>query len=152
LGESFEVFLLPVDRIPAAADPGGLAKTLQRTGHWHHQVLVDGKAWGYARSATLGSAQHQQSVQHVLASRLAGKVAKATEAIDAGRPEDDTKARFVTIPAYQVHAFLLEGPRATEVFVVDSPHAQNGPQEGKFYTETEFLQRLLAATHIQGIR
>jgi len=152
LGESFEIFLLGAGDIAAAAQPGGgLANVIRRTSHWHHQIIANGKALGFARSTEPSSTQSEWSVQKLFASNLASEIATAVDRIDRERPEDDAEARLVFVPSYHLHAFLLESPRGSEVLVVDSHYSESGLEAGQFYAETEFLKRLSGVPRIRGL-
>jgi hypothetical protein len=152
LGESFEIFSLDAGDISTAAQPGvGLGNVIRRTSHWHHQIIANGKALGFARSTEPGSPQGEWSVDRLFASNLASEIAAAVDRLDRERPEDDTEARLVFVPSHHLHAFLLESPRGSEVLVVNSPYSGSGPEAGQFYAETEFLRRLSALPRIRGL-
>jgi hypothetical protein len=151
LAESFEVFLLSAEDIPAATKREiGLTKVLRRTSQWHHQIVADGKALGFARTTEPSGERSEWSIHSLFKSDLASKIARATHRIDKERPEHDTEVKFLFVPAYHLYAFLLESPRGSHVLVIDSPFSELSHGRG-FYTQTEFLERLMAVRRIRGL-
>jgi hypothetical protein len=152
IGESFELYMIPGDAIPQAVANGSIYSVVERTGSWHHQVDVNGEPLGMAQSAAPGAIQNRWSLQSFFLSPYASKIAKATEKIDAERPDDETEALFITIPAYQLDIFLLRGTEIDEVYLVSCEEEErNGFIEGKFYSEEEFLVKLAAMPIIDGL-
>ena len=119
LGESFALYSLGPDDIERGLAGGGdLTQLARATGRWHHQIKVDKKAVGFARSACEGEADFE--VRQIYLSELAKYVDEAITWIDdyeAKNPYDaeaDPVVRLLTVPAYQVHAFWLCRPGAEE--------------------------------------
>lgn len=171
LAESFGIFSLTTPGIKKATQEGiGLAEVIQGTGRWHHQILAGGKPVGFATSIEPSGKQEDWSVQSAFVSELAAKIEDAVQQIDAQWPEDTTEVRFVVVPAYHLHFFLIESKEKTkskkttgkkplskkpagksEVFVIDSPFSSPGPEQGKLYEEHRFLESLQAVPRVRGI-
>ncbi len=148
--ESFEIFQLPASSISAAAiNPRGMTEFLRRTGRWHHQIVQNGVAVGFAHSGPARVFHGGWAIHSVFASPLAAKVARAIEIIDRQRPADDLEAVYVTIPAYKIVCFLLRGYLSEEIFVVSS--ATPAVEEGKFYSARDFLDALMKSQRIRGL-
>jgi hypothetical protein len=167
LAESFEIFLLAAADIVKAARQG-LAKVIRRTGNWHHQIGAGGTPMAFARSTEPSRKQTDWSVSSVFVSELASKIEEAVKRIDAERPDEKTVVRFVDLPAYHTHFFLIESPIKAkgrpkknrgkkekacqrEAFVIASPFSAPGPEQGRFYGEDQFLKSLRAVGSIRGI-
>jgi len=152
VGESFEVYILPASEIAQASQTaGGLLKALQRTGDWHHQISVRGASSAFARSGVIGPVDQEWSVQSLFISDIAAKIDAAVAQIDSEHAHDDAEVLFVAVPAYHVHAFVVEHSGKPNVLVVDSPYKAPGPEEKTLYSEAAFLASLLAVPHIQGL-
>ena len=152
LGESFEMYMLPGDRIPKSAKAAwSLVDNLQRTGQWHHQVLVNDKPTAAAHSGALGPAHSEWSLQGVFASKLAGKIDDAIKKIHHRYPQGDVMVRLVEVPAFHVSVFSLEGKGTRKVYVVDSPYDSPGPKEGRTYSEQQFLKCLNSVPQVRGL-
>jgi len=152
LEESFEIWLLRADELSAVRSTSpDLSTHLSNTGRWHHQVTQNGEPVGYALSGPAVDFNAQWSLHGVFASPLAKKVRRAVAKIDRERPQEDLEAFYVVIPAYRIVCFLLRGYAADEVFVVKSTSAAGGPEEGKFYTPSDFLAALSKIRQVAGI-
>jgi len=149
LAESFEIYLLRVEDIARGWEERGLAKIIQPTGQWHHQIHADGKPFAFARSALSDQTQGEWSVQSLFRSELAAKFARVIQHVDKERAERETELKLFSAPAYHLYAFLLEHSRESHVLVIDSPFA--GLKSGTEISEADFLARLQALRPIQGL-
>jgi hypothetical protein len=152
LGESFEIWSLRVNGVisDGASNPD-LSRYLFSTGNWHHQILQNGVAVGYAVSGPSASFGGGWSLLGLFASDLAKKVARAIVKIDRERSQDDIEAYYVVVPSHKLVCLFLRSYSFDEVFVVSSTHVAPGPKEGEFYTPGEFIKSLSLLTHVRGL-
>src|ERR1700735_4119307 len=70
--ESFEILVLPIERISSAVlTPGRLSELLLKTGNWHHQISQDGRTVGFALSGATGTVRNGWLLRAVFAAELA---------------------------------------------------------------------------------
>jgi hypothetical protein len=146
--ETFAVWTLSVEQIEEGLQTGAdLVRLAKPTGRWHHQVVCDGKAVGFAR--TLSESGSGLDVCQLYVSDLAKHIDAAVAWVDEFEEKQPDYAEsnplvlLLYVPSYQTHAFLLvkwldegsltrrllEDPKAdpggesvsTDVLIIDAP-------------------------------
>jgi hypothetical protein len=130
IGASFEVWTL------ASLSAPDLLNAMRFTGAFHHQLLSNGGAVGYARSRKDGLRWDVSVFVSDLAVRLG-------EAIDQADPlvTQDCVTRLFIAEQYQLYALWFDGA-PQELFVLASFGAISGSIDPGFIVGTEMLQRL----------
>jgi hypothetical protein len=145
--ETFELCMIQGDAFPVSKGDR-LSTIVRRTGSWQHLIKSKGKPIGIAHSAAPGPLEDHWSVQNFFISPIAAKIARAVAKIDKVRPGGDIGITLVTVPSKQVDFFLLRRPRKTEVYLIKGRDKSTGLVEGRFYTETRFLEMLSSTSNI----
>lgn len=181
LGESFALYSLGAEDIENGLLYGAdLTKLARATERWHHQVKVDKKPVGFARSTCKGDADFE--VQQIYLSELARYVDEAITWIDRqeeqnpGDAESDPVVRLLVVPVYQVHAFWLCKPGAdvkpyaaasnaatrvgsgawpkggeSHVLVIDAPRHLDGLRPDTLLGSKEFLEAFRGKEQFGGL-
>jgi hypothetical protein len=147
--ETFELCMIQGDAFPLAKGER-LSTVVRRTGGWQHLVKSNGRPVGIAHSAAPGPLESSWSVQSFFVTPISVKIARAVAKIDKMRAAEDIEVTLVTVPSKQVDFFLLQSPNKTEVFLIVARDKSTGLIEGRFYSETRFLNLLSSAPNIMG--
>ncbi len=151
LRETFALWMLEASDVIAPTND--LTRLVKNLGVWHHQIASAGNPVAFARSRPLGSDAASWSIREVSTSKLAAAIDDAISWIDANIP-DPLTVRLVTIPAYNVYAFLLYDEADTskqKVVVISAPPGTRTLTTHKVYSSQEFLDALRATQHIRGL-
>jgi hypothetical protein len=142
LAETFEFYLLPEDAVPTAMETRDLKPHLHRTGSWMHLIKSRGRPLGIAHSSAQGSARSRWSLQNFFLAPVAPKIARAVDRIDTARTSESIEVTLIAVPSYQLDFFLLNDGEQSEIFVIACHEDEREYEEGQFYSQEEFLQRL----------
>jgi hypothetical protein len=148
--ETFELCMIQGDVFPLGKGER-LSTIVKRTGSWQHLIKSKGKPIGIAHSAAPGSLQDIWSVQNFFVTPISAKIARAVAKIDSTRAKDNIEVTLVTVPSKLVDFFLLRRSKKTEVYLIVGRDKSTGLVEGRFYTETRFLNLLSSAPDSMGI-
>jgi hypothetical protein len=146
LGETFDVWSL--------SDVGGpkydIAAAAVSENVYHHQLLQNNEAVGFARSQLLAD-QNAREVIQVFHSRLAQRIEEAI--VDVDRLDtSDALARLLFAPQYQVSAFWLVGPAGqNRCYVIQCPPTLRYVKRGELIEAADFLRQLELERPVIGI-
>jgi len=73
---------------------------------------------------------------------VAPKIARAVDRIDTARTSESIEVTLIAVPSYQLDFFLLNDGEQSEIFVIACHEDEREYEEGQFYSQEEFLQRL----------
>ncbi len=146
LGETFDVWSL--------ADVGGprydIAAVAVSEHVYHHQLLQNNEAVGFARSQLLADQSAREVIQ-VFQSRLAQRIEEAIVDVDRLVTTDDL-ARLLFAPRYQVSAFWLVGTDGHHrCYVIQCPPTLRYVKRGELVESADFLRQLELERPIVGI-
>lgn len=155
LGESFELWLLGADDVESSGRWPDLAKLATPTGRTHHQIKLDQRGMGFARSLKSDDGSEDYSVRELFVSQLAGEIDRAIDWIDRHEDElrGDPLVRLLFAPAYQVYAFWLYEQQSGEssVLLVSSPPQFFDLGREQLLDGVEFIMSLRANKPIAGV-
>ena len=147
LGETFEVWMLGKDKI---MDQGNDVRSLaHNTHHLYHQLFLDGKPEGFARSKQSGTDPDKWEFASLFLAPLAGEIDKAISWVDDNF-KTDSQVVLLSVPTYFLHALWLMND--TDHFLLASfPPEYKFFQYRRFYDPEDFLDTLRRQNPIIGI-
>lgn len=161
LGATFELWRLSPSAIEETRPGVPLGKLAKRIG-WHHQVRLDDKSLGFARSSSKLEDEKSFSVDAIFVADVAdgGEEINLAEEIHKAilwandNIGDEKVANLLTAPAYQVEAMWFvdeRDPADGDVFIISLPSDFQGLREGKLFSTKQFLDALRNETPVQGL-
>ena len=153
LREHFEVWVLPVGAITSPDRP--MHQLALRSGLWHHQIHVGGKALEFAHSRPHGPNPEDWSVHCVVSSPVASDIAEAIRWIDQNvsaplNADNDWLARLLIVPAYHLHILWLERGIDEQFLIASAPAIMQFFRVNTLYTRNELLSALAATRPVRG--
>ncbi len=162
LGATFELWRLSPSAIEETR-PGAvpLSKLAKRIG-WHHQVRLDDKSLGFARSSAKLEDEKSFSVDAIFVADVAdgGEEINLAEEINKAilwandNIGDEKVANLLTAPAYQVEAMWFvdeRNPSNGDVYIISLPSDFQGLREAELFSAKQFLEALRNERPVQGL-
>ena len=145
LDETLSVWTLASDDLSETSSILELAIRLPR---WHHQVVIDGVASAFARSAVSDLGPDDISVVEIYSSEIATKIASG---LAWAEENSHALVRLLILPGYMVHALWLHDNADEAVLIVDRPDSFENLALMHAYPEREFFELLRRLPNIEGV-
>jgi hypothetical protein len=142
--------------IEKSALQGDINNWAVKTRLLHHQIVVNGRPAGVARS--LLPARKEKLLAHFSASPIASQIQDALKMIDANNGNNDADeidpvVRVLEIPPYHILALWLfyGAGRESKVVIINAAKRYQRLKQNSFLTSTEFFKEISKGGPIPGV-